>query len=460
LKKSLSISLRLTFSFSTVFLCGFAIFGVVMWLDLAYSLSSGRDRTLTRRSQRCVDLLESLGHDSRERRAAMFDDFAEATPEGNLIQVYDSHGARLFPAAVEPPGFPWPQAQVDAQPRFNNVLFKGRRYRILMRPFNAGPETLCVLVAGQLEDNRQLLARFATGLITVIPALLALSALGGYFLSRRALQPVDQLTAAVRSISIGNLSRRLPISSTGDELQRMAETCNAMLARLEDAVTRITRFTADASHELRSPISFIRTVTEYALRNPRCDPASRETFGEILAESEEAALLLEDMLTLARADAGHADAVFEPLDLAEVLTETCEKIRPLANAKRQALDTAADPGASISGDRSSLRRLLWILLDNAVKYTPEGGRIGVALCAAGSEATVIVRDTGIGIPAAMQPRIFDRFYRADPSRSQVDGAGLGLSIAKWIAEVHRATISVQSKEGKGTTFQVAFPRNS
>src|SRR5258708_18736423 len=125
------------------------------------------------------------------------------------------------------------------------------------------------------------------------------------------------------------------------------------------------------------------------------------------------------MLTIARADAGHADVVFEPIDLAELLTETCEKIRPLANAKRQALDTAADSCASISGDRSSLRRLLWILLDNAVKYTPEGGRIGVALCAAGSEATVIVRDTGIGIPAAIQPRIFDRLYRADPSRSQL-----------------------------------------
>ncbi len=459
MKKSPSISLRLTFSLSAAFLCGFAAFGAVMWLDLAYSLSSGRDRTLTRRSQRCADLLESLGRDTPERRSAMFEDFAEATPEGNLIQVFDSRGARLFPATVDPPDFPWPEARIDSKPRFTEVMFEGRRYRILMRPLDVGPEKLCVLVAGQLEDNRQLLARFATGLTATIPALLALSALGGYFLSRRALRPLDQLTAAVRSISIGNLSRRLPISNTGDELQRMAETSNEMLARLESAVTRITRFTADASHELRSPISFIRTVTEFALRNREMDATSREAFGEILAESVEAARLLEDMLTLARADSGHSWAVFEPLDLGDLVAETCEKIRPLAEAKRQMLEAAPGLGASVSGDRSSLRRLMWILLDNAVKYTPEGGRIGVALRANGGEAIVSVRDTGIGIPEAIQPRIFDRFYRADPSRSQVDGAGLGLSIAKWIAEVHRATISVQSKEGHGTTFQIVFRLN-
>ena len=319
-------------------------------------------------------------------------------------------------------------------------------------------QSLAILVAGNLEDNRQLLARFSVTLALTIPALLAVSALSGYFLSRHALQPVDRLTVAVRSISIGNLSGRLPTYNTGDEIQRLAETCNDMLARLENAVGRISRFTADASHELRSPISFIRTVSEYALRNASLDADSKQAFQQILAESVETARLLEDMLVLARADAGCVDITFEALNSAELIKDVCDKIRPLADAKRQTLVVAYDGGPTwIKGDRSSLRRLLWTLLDNAIKYTPPRGLIEVALQKVGSEARITVRDSGIGIPEAMLPRIFERFFRVDPSRSEVDGTGLGLAIAKWIADVHHAVLSVESKRGEGTICKVAFP---
>jgi signal transduction histidine kinase len=358
-----------------------------------------------------------------------------------------------------PGNFPWPQTRGVVSERYTTVTYAGRLYRILARPFAWNSQRLCILVSGNLEDNRQLLARFSTGLATSIPALLALAALAGYFMSRRALAPVDRLTAAVRSISIGNLSGRLPIYNTGDELQRLAETCNDMLARLESAVGRINRFTADASHELRSPISFIRTVAECALRNPKLDGETKLAFEEILVELAESARLLEDMLTLARADAGGLDAPFEPLNLAELVEDACARARPLATAKRQAmvLNAKSDGPVTISGDRSSLRRLLWTLLDNAVKYTPACGRIEVALQQVGSEALVTVRDNGIGIPEALLPRIFERFFRADPSRSEVEGAGLGLAIAKWIADIHHAALSVQSSEGEGTVFAVVFP---
>jgi signal transduction histidine kinase len=164
------------------------------------------------------------------------------------------------------------------------------------------------------------------------------------------------------------------------------------------------------------------------------------------------------MLTLARADAGHSGALFEPLNLEELVEEVCRRIRPFAETKGQALALAnVNEPVRISGDRSSLRRLVWTLLDNAVKYTPARGRIEVALQKVGPEARVTVRDSGIGIPEAMLPRIFDRFFRADPSRSEVEGAGLGLAIAKWIADVHHAVISVQSREGEGTVFAVVFP---
>src|SRR5262249_458948 len=160
-------------------------------------------------------------------------------------------------------------------------------FRLLILPVTIGSQRYSIAVAGQLEDNRWLLTRFSTGLAASIPALLAISALAGYFLSRRALLPIERLTSAVRSISIGNLSNRLPIGNSGDGLQRLAETCNHMLTRLENSVARIQRFTADASHELRSPISFVRTVAEVALQNAEADAESREAFREIVNETEE-----------------------------------------------------------------------------------------------------------------------------------------------------------------------------
>jgi signal transduction histidine kinase len=230
-----------------------------------------------------------------------------------------------------------------------------------------------------------------------------------------------------------------------------------MLGRLESAVDRINRFTADASHELRSPVALIRTVAEYALKNPNIDGESRDAFQEILAESLETARLLEDMLTLARADAGYAKAVFEPVDLREVTQDVCSRMRALAEAKQQTVKVNTTPRpAWINGDRSSLRRLISILLDNAVKYTPAGGRIEAGLEVRESLAVVTVRDSGIGIPQDVVPRIFDRFVRVDPSRGEVNGSGLGLAIAKWIAGAHEANLSVCSVEGSGSVFTVEF----
>lgn len=230
-----------------------------------------------------------------------------------------------------------------------------------------------------------------------------------------------------------------------------------MLARLESSFGRIQRFTADASHELRSPISFMQTVAELALSNPGVDPESRASFEEILTEAIGASELLEDMLALARADSGRNDMQFERLDLSDLVEDVRVRAVSLADARGQTLAVDRNATAPVSGDRASLRRLIWTLVDNAIKYTPPGGRIELSVDRAGSEAKLEVRNTGIGISQAMLPRVFERFFRADPSRSQVDGAGLGLAIAKWIADIHHAAISVESTEGRGTTFRVVFP---
>ena len=454
-----SISLRLTIWFSSVFFAGLVLFGTGMWLDLKDTLTSGRSKTLERRVDRLGDLLRETQSESPAQRARKFDAFADATG-GGLIEVFRTDGTRAVPSpTAAAQTFPWPRVTPINSDRFAEVTFLGQPYRVLAHPISSGSGPLVLYAAAPLEGNRTVLRAFSAGLLWAIPALLVISALGGYVLSRRALKPVDQITAATRSISLSNLSARLPVPETRDELQRLSETYNAMLARLESAVSEIKRFTGDASHELRNPVSFVLTTAELALRNQQIDPASQRAFEQIVAECRKASRLLKDMLTLARADAGNSRLAFEPVDLVEVVKVVCQKARLLSDERGHTLTVTIEDGchATVLGDYSSLNRLLWILLDNATKYTPAPGTIRVSMAASGQKVTVAVEDNGMGISAADLPHIFGRFFRADPSRSQVEGSGLGLSIAAWIVNVHQAALSVDSKENAGSVFKVAFP---
>lgn len=453
-----SISLRLTIWFSGITFAVLALFGCGMWFILKSTLTSGRSHTLERRADRLGDLLSSSDGMPVEQRAHKFQAFADATG-GGLIEVFRTNGERALPSpSADSKDFPWPRTESIARDRFTEVAFQSQRYRVLARPFSCDLGTVVMYMAAPLENNRQVLRAFTTGLLWTLPALLAISALGGYSLSRRALRPVDEITAATRSISLSNLSARLPVPASRDELQRLSETCNEMLARMESAVIEIKRFTADASHELRNPVSFVRTTAELALRSREADPASRRAFKEIVTECGKANRLLEDMLTLARADTGHSRLAFEPVDLMEALRAFGQKGSILAGQRGHTLtiDFDADRHATVLGDYASLQRLLWILLDNATKFTPSPGSIRMKVAVEDHQAVVTVEDNGIGISAADLPHIFDRFYRADKSRSQVEGAGLGLSIAQWISNVHGASISAESREEQGSVFRIAF----
>ncbi|MEI9976701.1 MAG: HAMP domain-containing protein [Ignavibacteriota bacterium] len=238
-----STSLRLTIWFSSVFFAGLALFGAVMWFDLDQTLTSGRSRTLERRAERLGDLLRDTKADPPAVRARKFQAFADATG-GGLIEVFAPDGNRALPSPTPAAqAFPWPRVSGIKGDRFREVTYLGQPYRMLAHPFSSAGETLVLYVAGPLEGNRLVLRNFTAGLLWSIPAVLAVSALGGYLLSRRALKPVDQLTEATRTISVSNLSERLPVAETHDELQRLSETYNAMLARLESAVNEIKRFT-------------------------------------------------------------------------------------------------------------------------------------------------------------------------------------------------------------------------
>lgn len=251
-----SISLRLTFWFSAIFLCGFIVFGAFMWLNLGASLHSGRDRTLGRRAARLADLLQNTEDDPAGVLQTKYADFVEGTPEGRLIQVYSLNGTRLLPVAnATATPFPWPKVPSTGTEFRFDASFKGQPYHVLVRSATLNGVPVRIFVAGQLTDDRNLQGRLAETLARSTPVMLLISALAGYFISRRALKPVVSLTESARSITIGNLAARLPVSPTGDELAQLADTCNEMLSRLDEAVKRITQFTADASHELRSPNS-------------------------------------------------------------------------------------------------------------------------------------------------------------------------------------------------------------
>jgi len=457
LNRHVSISLRLTSWFGAIFLAGWVLFGAVMWVTLKTTLKNERRLTLERRIDRLEELLKQDSGDSYAGRAQDFKDFAHATGNG-LAEILRSDGTRAFPSpSASALNFPWPTVAPDTPERLIQVKSADQPYWVLGRSFSLGGEQLYLLAAAPEAGNLVVLASFRRGLLASVPILLLISSAGGYWLSRRALRPVDRITATARSISIRNISERLPVTATGDELQRLAETCNDMLGRLEASVNQIKQFTADASHELRGPLSFTRTIAEVALRNPQIEAESRRAFEDIVNETAQAAVLLDDMLTLARADAVSFSVPLEPLDLSSLVTDVCAMARPIAANRSLALDVS-QPSSTVSvlGDALRKRRLLWISLDNALKYTNPSGRIAVSLVATAESATLLVADSGIGIPAADLPHIFDRFYRADPSRGMVEGNGLGLAIAKWIADSHRVEISVTSQETRGTSFRMTF----
>ena len=456
LKRHASISFRLTVWFGAIFLAGWVLFGAAMWINLKRTMVNERYLTLSHRIDRLQTLLTKIRNDNPEQRIADYQEFARATG-GGLAEIFRADGSRVLPSPTQAArAFPWPPIQRGSAADF--VFVPSRNFWVLTRRSSLNGQTIYLAAASPEAGNQLILDRVLEWLLASAPILLLISSASGYWLSRKALKPVDAIGAAARSISIRNLSERLPVERTGDEIERLAETCNAMLARIEAAVSQINRFTADASHELRGPLSFVRTVAEVALRNPHADPESRRAFVDIVDETAKATVLLEDMLTLARADAGRGAKPFAALNLAEVVEEACDMARPIAARNRLRLTMSLETGlVSVLGDFTALRRLLWILLDNALKYTRQPGNIEVGLMTIADRATVTVCDSGAGISDAELPHIFDRFYRADPSRSQTEGAGLGLSIAKWIADMHHAHLTVTSQLHKGSVFRLDLP---
>ncbi len=444
-----SIQFRLTASYTAILAATFALIGVGVWLALNHSIQETADRELR---SRLADVRRYVDGFSPEDLLHIEEEFREEsllTQSAANIRISDGHGRLLFhtPGAEFWPNDDLNAGQLPGQGIISVIRVRHERFRVLTAPIRVGVARIGL----PIDEFEEVKDGFLWLIFLGAPVLLLLAWLGGYWMSGRALRPVDEISTAAARIGARELSARLPGNGAGDELDRLSNVLNLMLERLEAAFHRITEFTADASHELRTPVAIIQTTAELMQSRPRSLEEHLKAWNSVTAETERTSRLIAGLLTLARADAGMSDLEIRPVNLAEIVRTAAEEMRVMADAKGLQLLVESTEDGAIEGDSDALRRAVCILLDNAIKFTDAPGEIRVEV----KGRSVTVSDTGVGIGAEDLPFIFERFYRVSKDRSRkTGGAGLGLSIARWIVERHGGTICVESTLGKGSTFKI------
>jgi len=330
--------------------------------------------------------------------------------------------------------------------------------RVLQIPvFEEGKMAYIVQVAGPLNSIRDMLKGLRFILFFLLPITVVLTSLfAGEFLASITLKPIKNMIETARQITAENLSLRIPPPQTQDELRELAETFNEMLAKIQQVFISQKQFIQDTSHELRTPLTIMRGELEVALKKPRTAQEYCAILTSVLEETQKVGKLLEDLLTLARLDNGAAALAKSPTDIAALMRDILDDMEILARQKGVAIDLISQPDVILHLDRDKMTRTFVNIIDNAIKYTPENGKISIEVLRENDRAIVTISDTGVGIPEQELPHIFGRFYQVDKSRSSA-GFGLGLSIARSIIEAHSGTISVKSVMGRGTTFLISLP---
>src|SRR5262249_35404549 len=432
-----SIRFQLTAWYAAILTAGLGFFGVLIWVALRQRLIRDIDRDIEGTAPRFERYLKSQSAKAAgEQLSDELEEFSQALSPGSHIHLFGAGGFTFrYPAS----------APADAP-----------KFRIHRRQFTSTGEIFDLEIGAPIGDVLHTLDLLRLLLWSLLPVVIGIACVGGAWLSRRALKPVRDVTAAALTISIENLSGRLPVPATGDELARLTEGLNTMLARLEAAAKTLSQFVADASHEFRTPLAVLRTTTELALRRERSPESYRDSLQQVASEAERMTQLVEDLLILARSDTGMAEMPLSPIDARDVLRDVFAEMLPLADLRqiKVTLETGQE-SAMVSGNRPALRRLFLALLDNALKYSRAGGEVLVTAQRSDAQVIITIEDSGIGISEADLPHIFKRFYRANRARSG-GGYGLGLSLAESIARAHGARIDVRSVEGASSVFRVTF----
>jgi len=502
--RRLSIRARLTLWYTGILAAMLILLGGASYFLLMRGLWQDVDATLEGAAKTVVQTASGPGADLvPPDMDAMLRRFFGPSFTDRFYQFLDPHG-RLDPRWPRFGGEPLhisPKALKNAAQgyaTFETLPGTGRfPVRVITFPVVQHGQIVNVLQVGMSLEGLYMARRhFLWTLAALVPLALVLAGGGGWLLARRALRPVDQMTTTARRIEAEHLGKRLDGAEVDDELGRLARTLNEMLARLEAAFAQVRRFSADASHELKTPLTVLKGEIEVALKSPRQPAEYQRVLVSMLEEVESMARLVDDLLLLSRAEAGALRLDLGPVELDRLVEEVAKEGQVLARGKQVQVKIAAIEPLVLQGDGQRLKQLLRNLVDNGVKYTPPGGQVSLALrraegrsgascpqgarspatrplgdppdrqiaqlpdCPAAEWVEIAVRDTGVGISPEAIPRIFERFYRVDPARSRgTGGAGLGLCIAKTIAAAHGGSIEVQSTPGAGSTFTLLLPRS-
>jgi len=457
----LSIRAKLTLWYLSLAALVLLAFAIAIYLYFSRGLLNAIDTSLRNNAERFA---QAVGHPSATDEPSqpgnlmLVPQFVSVVDRDGKVtdQIPDAEGHEvpIIKSAVE-------RANREWQPQFDEVsLSETEHVRIITWPSrDEDGETFFVLVGQSLRDVQRAQKQLVLLLAIANPLALALASLGGLWLTKKALSPVDRLTRAAERIGRGNLTERVEEPRSRDEIGRLAATFNQMISRLEQAFERERHFTADASHELKTPLAVLRGEIEVTLRRERTPEEYQRVLHSSLEEIARLTKLTEDLLTLARSDADESVLEHERVQFDQLSADACAYIAPLAASAGVALTYDSPLSAVVvEGDQKRLTQLLVNLLDNAIKYTATGGSTRLGLSVEGSSAVITVSDTGRGIPAEALPHIFERFYRqTDPRDSRVTGFGLGLAISKWIADAHGGSIEVESRPGAGSTFTVRLP---
>jgi heavy metal sensor kinase len=466
--RSLPIRIRLTVLYSIMFASVAVLLSLTNWWMLRHAIDASTHQDLQER----VDDIRTQLHEfalqpSKATSQERFDSIYRFRDDGKWLQVLDEHGKWVYRSARMNElnaSLAVPQALSS---RAITIDFQQgtRQVRALSSAISVDGHLYSVEAGASMNKQILLLRQFGIGLWILTPLVLCAAILAGHAMSRKALEPITVMAIEARRITDKNLDQRLLVPPANDEIAHLSVTLNSMLARIDAGFRGMREFTANASHELRTPIARLRTEVEIALMRPRSTAEYEDTLEHIQDVAEEMSGLTETLLSLARAETRS-----EPLDLASVdawkLIQTVyQEWSPVAQhlmldlrTERHGADHArgSEP-LWVAGDQPALHRLLRILLDNACKFTPAGGAVTVIATQTKNEVVLAVKDSGIGIPEDQQDRVFERFYRVSGDRSQQrSGSGLGLSLAAWIAEQHGASIKLESAPGAGSCFEICL----
>jgi heavy metal sensor kinase len=457
-----SLSFRLVAWYAGVLTSAFVLLGALTFFFLRHYLEANLLDIQARRAQQIADTLVAQATRAEER--AMSTQVHNLySPEANdrFIRITRADGEVVY-LSGPPRGERFDPAQVPA-------ATPGSAKRKV--PLGGGSLLIASLSASAADGTRYRVEVGASGaplqrtltqvlimLAIGLPLAVAVAVAGGFMLVRRALDPVARIAAKAEAITQHNLSERLPLVKSGDELERLSVSLNLMISRLEEAIRGSKQFVADASHELRTPLTVMRGELEGMAQDAQLGAETREALGSVLEEVDRLAEIVEGLFALSRLDAGEAEAERVRFDLAELAASTADQMSLLAEDKEVKVACESSPGVTVEGDRARLKQVVVNLLDNAIKYTPRGGRVTLSVRRDGGDAVLDVTDNGIGIPAQALPHVFKRFFRVDGSRSRErGGAGLGLSIVKSICLAHGAEVEVTSTPGAGSTFRIRQP---